>query len=46
MDCEINIHVNKENLIEFYYSNGMDCPIDECTEKYFTSKKKLFAISE
>ena len=47
MDCEINIHVDdkevtlnqdKENLIEFYYSNGIDCPIDEWTKKDFTSK--------
>ena len=51
MDCEINIHVDdeedtlnedKENLIEFYYSKGMDCPIDECTKKDFTSKKNYW----
>ena len=48
MDCKINRHVDeeedtlnqdKENLIEFFYYNGMDCSIDKCTKSNFTSKK-------
>ena len=51
MDCEINRHVDeeedtlnkdKENLIEFYYYNGMDCPINESRKSNFTSKKNYW----